>query len=297
MYKQSLMNILKQMFYCLIIQMLGWHSVSANEPHQKGHLIVSADWLMTQQKSSNPHLKVIDVRTEREFLKGHIVNAINIPAEKSFEGSRIISFNNMRELLSASGLRNEDTIVIYDDGYIKNAAHVFWALETYGHKNVRILDGGIAYWEKNGGELTDKVTKFPVSKYTPSISAHHLATKLSTRIAIDNPNVLIIDSRNKSEYLGEFSKANRAGHIPNAVNKHAADNLNYSSGIPEIKTISELADMYGNINKSNKVLTYCNRGKDSAMSYVILRNLGYDVSVYDGGWLEWGNDSQLPIAK
>jgi thiosulfate/3-mercaptopyruvate sulfurtransferase len=45
------------------------------------------------------------------------------------------------------------------------------------------------------------------------------------------------------------------------------------------------------------VITYCNRGKQSALTYFVLRKLGYKVSVYDGAWLEWGNDDQLPISQ
>ena len=40
---------------------------------------------------------------------------------------------------------------------------------------------------------------------------------------------------------------------------------------------------------------YCNKGKQSSLSYMVMRQLGFDAAHYDGSWFEWGNDEILPI--
>ena len=229
----------------------------------------------------------------------HLPGAINLPVELTFnnEGdpTRIASLQQIRELLSEAGINNTDYLILYDDGLLKDAAHVFWVLETYGQKKLSVLDGGIAGWVAQHGELTRVVKPRPPSQYIPNIATHRLTTELATLLAIRNPNVSIIDARDQQEYLGIVSRARRKGHIAGAISIPWTNNLDENAQVHNVKPKATLQSLYNNIDKHNQVITYCNRGKESAVTYLVLRNLGYNVSVYDGAWLEWGNDDHLPI--
>jgi len=247
--------------------------------------------------SDQKNLVIIDARTRRAYAKGHIPGAISIPSEETFDQkgdkTRVIRQNDLRNMLSGLGVKNQDHLFIYDSGIMKDAAHVFWAMEVYGHTRTSVLDGGLPAWVRLGGKLTRKIVAKPASNYLPNVSPHRLATKLMTRLAIETPGVVVLDARTEQEYLGKKSKAARKGHIPGAINIPAGKNLDKKSGV--LKSVMELNKLYTGIGEKSKVVTYCNRGRDSSLSYLTLRNLGYSVSVYDGAWLEWGNDLKLPI--
>jgi thiosulfate/3-mercaptopyruvate sulfurtransferase len=70
--------------------------------------------------------------------------------------------------------------------------------------------------------------------------------------------------------------------------------MEQEQGLSKLLSDSRLTDQYQAF-KDQHVITYCNRGKQSALTYFTLRHLGYDVSVYDGAWLEWANDQNMPI--
>ncbi|KRT60270.1 sulfurtransferase, partial [endosymbiont of Ridgeia piscesae] len=68
-------------------------------------------------------------------------------------------------------------------------------------------------------------------------------------------------------------------------------------GQPKLKPLSELRALYAGIGQNKRIITYCNRGKQSALTYFVLRQLGYEAAAYDGAWFEWSNDSTLPIER
>lgn len=266
---------------------------------RKQHALIMEVSALYQEQLNNPSaLLVIDVRDPENYLLEHIPGAINLPVELTFneqgDRNRIASLNQIRKYFSAAGITNNDPVVLYDEGLARDAAHVFWVMETYGHQNIRVLNGGMSAW-KQLYPTSSAPTHRPASNYVPFIAPHHLSTKLTTRLAIDNDNVVVLDARDKDEYLGKKSQASRYGHIPGAVNIPWQENLQLRDGVHFIKPIADLQSIYTRVENANNVITYCNRGKESALSYLILRNLGYPASVYDGAWLEWGNDELLPI--
>ncbi|MFP6641514.1 MAG: rhodanese-like domain-containing protein, partial [Myxococcota bacterium] len=56
-----------------------------------------------------------------------------------------------------------------------------------------------------------------------------------------------------------------------------------------------LRELYAELEVGHRVITYCNSGNRASVSYLVLRSLGFDVAVYDGGWLEWSDNPRLPI--
>lgn len=243
--------------------------------------------------------KIIDVRPTAEYQKGHIKNALTFPIaltynDKSANG-RLTEPNKMQETLRKQGLDVNDQVVIYDDGTFFDAARLFWGLEVYGFKHVKLLNGGFEEWSDLDLPVSKENTETKESAYIASVDNKKLATKFSTQIATKSPFIIIMDARKYNAYIGEESNAKRFGHIPEAISRPAIHNISSSNNFSKLKDIKELEELYKDIDKSKKIISYCDIGKISSSNYFSLRELGYDVANYDASWKEWGNDSELPI--
>lgn len=272
-------------------------SAATAAPRGDGEFLVDVDWLTAHQRDDN--LRIVDIRPAADYRAGHIPGAVNVEAALLFDkGKRegyVATLEEVRKVFSANGIDNERSIILYDEGSFFNAGRAFWIFELYGLTHVGILDGGIAAWHKRGQAMSQEPTRVPVSNYQPRVRSNRLATKFITTLAIQNPNVEIVDARPPEQYQGLESKADRAGHIPSAVNIPSNDSFVESDGVKLMKPRVELANFYSRLDRDKKVITYCNRGRDAAVAYFNLRRFGYDTSVFDGSWHEWANDPSLPI--
>jgi thiosulfate/3-mercaptopyruvate sulfurtransferase len=266
--------------------------------NQAEPILVDIDWLLKHQ--SDPDLVIVDARSKKEYKQGHIVNAVNIPVADTFNPikntDRVGNINHITQLFRNAGIRNEHTVVIYDGNSYIDAGRVFWVFEVYGHKKVKLLDGGVLGWKIYSKQPLSQLVNNPEkSNYIPAINPQRHITRLSMRLALDDENKVIIDTRPKDDFAGKKSIARRSGHIPNAVNIPWDENFVVINGIKMLKPIDELRTIYDKVIGEKKAYLYCNKGKQSSLSYTILRQLGYDAAHYDGSWYEWGNDNSLPI--
>lgn len=267
-----------------------------------GFLSLNAEDLRLQMDQLSKDIstyKIIDVRPETDYQQGHIKNALNFPIsltynDKSVNG-RLTEPNKMQNILRKLGLDINDQVVIYDDGTFFDAARLFWGLEVYGFKHVKLLNSGFDEWYKSNLAVSEELPNIKESAYIASVDNKKLATKFSTQIATKSPFIIIMDARKYNAYIGEESNANRFGHIPEAISRPAIHNISTVDNFSKLKDIKELEELYKDIDKSKKIISYCDIGKISSSNYFSLRELGYDVANYDASWKEWGNDSELPI--
>jgi thiosulfate/3-mercaptopyruvate sulfurtransferase len=265
---------------------------------------VQAAFTISAQKLSQESAEVviIDTRSPSDYATAHIEGAINFPldwtfAEKSIDGT-IVSPTKAQEILRRLGLNDRISVVIYDDGSMMGAARLFWTLEVYGLKHLQLLEKGYAGWTKLSLPTTNQVTTRAESDYIVQVNFKRIASKLTTLVATKDAKQTIMDARPSAHYLGELSAAKRFGHIPNAINIPADDNLQVDTDGGSVFLSSDrLSQVYENVPRNNRIILYCSFGLISSSNYLALRSLGYEVAQYDASWLEWGNDAQLPIIE
>lgn len=273
--------------------------VSANLSAQS--LRISADGLH-QLISEESAPIILDVRSNQAFVEGHIPKAQHFSLSLSYTNrkidGRIAKPAVIQKAFRERGIDTNTSVVIYDNGDLVDAARIFWLLEAYNIKTVKVLDGGFSLWNaKNLPVSTHTSQPVTSSHYVASINHNRLANKFTTLLATLNNSLLIIDARTSQDYSGLNSSAIRAGHIPSAINIPAAENFNQSGTIKTIKPIEQLKSLYRTIPDHKKVIVYCSTGRLSSANYLAMRELGLDVANYDASWQEWGNDPSLPIER
>src|SRR5918912_3863289 len=122
-------------------------------------VLVSADWA---EKNIGAD-KVVFVEVDEDttaYDGGHIPGAVKIDWKTELQDQVRRDFVNRRQfeaLLSAKGISNNDTVILYGGNNNWFAAYAYWYFKLYGHDKVKLLDGGRKKWELDGRELTTEV--------------------------------------------------------------------------------------------------------------------------------------------
>jgi thiosulfate/3-mercaptopyruvate sulfurtransferase len=267
-------------------------------------VVVNTQWLA--DNFNNPNLRIVEIDiTGETYQSGHIDNAIFwngltsiTKADFRIQLDRIAVEN----LLSRSGITKDTTVIFYSDN-TAGATFAFWYLKLFGHRDVKILDGGRKKWIAEGRSLTLETPDIKETTYkanNPDSNLRVLSDEVKT--AINNPNYVLIDARTSQEYNGEWfwyanqipKEGERAGRIPGSVN------IMYELALNEddtFKSREELATLYGDrgVTSEKDIIPYCTVGARSSFTWFVLKYLlGYPkVRNYDGSWNEW---SRLPDA-
>lgn len=271
-------------------------------------VLESTEWLAAHLDDSAVRIVEVDVDTTA-YGEGHVPNAIAWAWNSQLSDQLrrdILSKDKLDQLLSEAGITPDTTIVLYGDNNNWFAAWAFWQLKIYGHKDVRIIDGGRKKWIAEGRELTNDVPEFPRTEYRSNAPDLTLRAYLAdAQNASREGRAHLVDVRSPAEFTGEIiappglpETAQRGGHIPGAHSIPWGKAVNDDG---TFKSFEELRALYGNegVDGSKPVIAYCRIGERSSHTWFVLKYLlGYDtVTNYDGSWTEYGNLVGQPIEK
>jgi thiosulfate/3-mercaptopyruvate sulfurtransferase len=269
---------------------------------------VSTDWVLEHLADPAVRLVEVDVDTAA-YQQGHVPGAVgwNWTTQLCDTVVRdIIPKAELEALLSASGIGNDTTVVLYGDNNNWFAAWAFWQLKIYGHQDVRIMNGGRKKWLAESRPVTIDVPQIEPRKYTagtPDVSLRAFLTEVQAAYA--GSGAVLVDVRSPQEFTGEVlsppglpETCQRGGHIPGARSIPWAKACNEDG---TFKAQEELAQLYGNegVTPEKQVIAYCRIGERSSHTWFVLKYLlGYpNVKNYDGSWTEWGNLVGAPVEK
>jgi thiosulfate/3-mercaptopyruvate sulfurtransferase len=197
--------------------------------------------------------------------------------------------------------------VLYGDNNNWFAAYAFWQLKYYGHKDVKLINGGRKKWIAQGLPFTtEPVQVKPASYRTLDPDQSLRARKEDVSAILENRrHGQLVDVRSADEFTGKIlappglsETAQRAGHIPGAANIPWAQATNEDGTFKSYEELKKLYDSKG-ITGNDGVIAYCRIGERSSHTWFALKYLlGYkDVRNYDGSWTEWGNLVGVPIVN
>jgi thiosulfate/3-mercaptopyruvate sulfurtransferase len=270
--------------------------------------LVETNWLAS--KLSDPNIRIVEVDVDTAaYDVGHIPGAIGWAWNTQLCDTvrrDIVPKDQLEALLSKTGITPQTTIVLYGDNNNWFAAWAFWQLKIYGHKEVRILNGGRKKWIAEGRELTTDVPSYPATQYRaqePDLSIRAFLPQVQD--ALRQHAAVLIDVRSPQEFTGEIlappglpETCQRGGHIPGARNVPWGKACNDDG---TFKSFDELKALYAaeGVSDSRPVIAYCRIGERSSHTWFVLRYLlGVpNVVNYDGSWTEWGNLVGAPVER
>ncbi|HXZ43693.1 MAG TPA: sulfurtransferase [archaeon] len=271
--------------------------------------LVDTQWVADHLK--DPKVRVIEVSVDqRAFEQGHIPGAVALSWFRDLEDHPqrdIASKAKIERLLGEAGVTPDTAVVLYGDNNNWFAAYGYWLFKLYGHRDVRIMNGGRKKWMDEGRPMTKEAATYP--------EAHYRAREADPRIRAFRDSVLqslaypgkgLVDVRSPREFTGELlapenlpqEGAQRGGHIPGAVNIPWGEAVRPDS---TFKSAEELRALYQGrgITPDKEIIAYCRIGERSAHTWFVLSELlGYpNVRNYDGSWTEWGSMVGVPIER
>jgi thiosulfate/3-mercaptopyruvate sulfurtransferase len=277
-------------------------------------VLCETDWVANNINSPNLKIVEVDYDPENAYRQGHIPGAYLIWWRKDINDPNrrdIISKQQFEDLMSKIGSKPETELILYGDFNNWFAAFALWVFHYYGHKKIKIMNGGRKKWELEKREYTkdEPQPQLKSSRYTAMPPDEGIRAYLQdVRRAIDRLNeIVLVDVRSPKEFSGEITAppeypmehAQRGGHIPGANNVPWAQAIRDSDGT--FKGVDELRALYEakGVTPDKEVICYCRIGERSSHTWFVLKYLlGYpSVRNYDGSWTEWGNMIGNPIEK
>jgi thiosulfate/3-mercaptopyruvate sulfurtransferase len=271
-------------------------------------MLVDTAWVAAHQNDPKVRIVEVDVDTAA-YEQGHVPGALgwNWTTQLCDTVRRdIIPKDAFEKLMAASGIGNDTTVVLYGDNNNWFAAWALWQMKIYGHKDVRLMNGGRKKWLEEGRELSTEPPKIIPASYRATGPDLSLRAFLSEAMdASKSRSKAFVDVRSPDEFTGRIlappglpETCQRGGHIPGAKSIPWGKNCNDDG---TFKSFEELKAMYAaqGVTGDAPVIAYCRIGERSSLTWFVLKYvLGFqNVKNYDGSWTEWGNLVGAPVEK
>lgn len=273
-------------------------------------VITCADALrLIENPNAQQRPLVLDTRGGyKDYFRGHLPTAhhINFDTLRGTDHGVPVQYlpdELTKALLVRTGVDKNRTHLLYATGEqlpndeILSTSMVAYVLEKFGVKDIRVLDGGLAEWKKQG---------FPVTQEYFGNPNGNLPSEMNTKIGIsidqllkvkNDPRVLLVDARPHNEYVGDDDVWLRKGHIPGAISFHWArlmEKDNTHKFIAKEKAMAELAKV--GLSKDKEIIVYCGTSREgSLLRFYLTHVAGFaNVRLYEGSWKEYASMKQLP---
>jgi thiosulfate/3-mercaptopyruvate sulfurtransferase len=274
--------------------------------------LVSTDWLAAHL--DDPRVRIIDASYKMpgvlplpsdDYLKVHIPGAVffdvaeiadpNDPLPHMYPDAKQFARD-----VAALGISNADTVVAYDSGTWVAAPRAWWMFLSFGHSSVKVLDGGLQKWLREGRPThSGKVLPRP-GRFEAKLDSSFVRNKQQLLGNMTIHAEQLVDARPRARFEGTVTESwpgRRSGHIPFSRNVPYAELFDASTGA--MRPLDDLRSAFigAGVDLARPIVTTCGSGVSAAVLTLALYRLGVrGTALYDGSWAEWGLPEGPPVA-
>jgi thiosulfate/3-mercaptopyruvate sulfurtransferase len=266
--------------------------------------LVSTDWLAAHL--DDPRVRILDATfklpgvlplPKDDYLKAHIPGAVFFDVDVVADHSSALphmfpSAEQFGRDVGALGVGNGDTVVVYDGGGWVAGPRAWWMFLSFGHNDVRVLDGGLKKWVAEGRPVEGGEVKRKPNSFSATFDKNRVRGIAQMVANLDSRKEQVIDARPSPRFAGSVPEPRpglRSGHIPGSRNVPYADLFDAETGA--MKPMDELRKAFSGagVDMTKPIVTSCGSGVSALVLTLALYRLGVRGSaLYDGSWAEWG---------
>jgi thiosulfate/3-mercaptopyruvate sulfurtransferase len=274
--------------------------------------LVTPDWLAA--RLNDPNTVILDatlppvgvtppVDTRSRYLTRHIPGAIFFDINELSDHSTPLphmlqSPEEFSRNLSALGISDTMTAVIYEQEGVFSAPRAWWMLRTYGMQNVYILDGGLRAWTEANLPTESGPIQRPPATFQAAVQVEAVKNfpQLQQTIATHGQ---ILDARSAARFAGTAPEPRpgiSSGHMPGATSVPFTELAEEG----RLKSAEKLRDLFAakKIDPEKPITVTCGSGVTAAVIALALEVTGAkDVTLYDGSWADYAQQPTAVIEK
>jgi len=260
-------------------------------------------------------LRVIDCRFsladpeqgQRDFDRAHIPGAIYAHLERELSGAvefgrtgrhPLPELSRFTHQLGLWGIGPSTRVVAYDDGPGAFAARLWWLLRYLGHRQVQVLDGGLASYLRAGGTLSEKLAAPVATVFQAQLQPSMVATLDEVSLRSQSTDPLLFDARAADRFRGENETIDPIpGHIPGAQSLPFVGNLENGQFLSLERLRERFVEAWGSDTHAGEVIVYCGSGVTACHHVLAAQAAGLEgLRLYPGSYSEWIADRRRPVA-
>lgn len=264
--------------------------------------VVSVDWLKNNLTKSE--LVILDSSPDIT-IKGAISphSKLCIPNSRIFNirekfidktskfPNTVPSYIQFEKECQSLGINSNSEIVVYDNLGVYTSPRVWWLFKIMGHKNIKVLDGGLVRWISRGYETINKANltrNYTIGNFKSDFQAEYLINYEDVIDNIKTEEFLIVDARSEGRFNGtapEPRKHLKSGSIKNSINIPYTELLEHGA----FRSKKELQRIFNSkVRTPHKLVFSCGSGLTACIvmlaSEIAFRKSNY---LYDGSWTEY----------